>query len=787
MCPILWRILLTDFNFARYPWKLHQGGFLEEFLQQHGITISPDFSGTIIREGSQWLIGRETPNGKFLMVGDWARDIEARWHERPGEFSPEIRALLEKERQENKAAREARQAEVAEAAQREWTEFFTLGHSPYLSRKGLYSLFGCRIEPSVHGARTIVPARDINGGLWGYQRIYSEKLDLGTDKIFRKGARKEGCFHSLVDLPQKETDSDPQTIYIAEGIATAASIFEATHGVVVSCFDAGNIYHVAKALREKFPQSYFIFCADNDQFPSKKDEKVYQTGLRKCEKALEAVGNGRIVLPSFKNLSTKPTDFNDLHQLEGLKTVTEQLTNTANTPVPTPEAPLTKPKKPSEKMIAEKLLSEYGENILCSNRNIFFYENGYWQLQSEDAKDYLRQKIGAIFGHKGSSRDIESALKYFLIHAPKVPPNKNLLAPPYFACNFTNGTLHVDWKPGEKPELRFAPHNRRDYLTTQLPYAFPGLGTLDQRNAEFDAMLERIFENDTDKTDKTRALAQLFGAVLVPCAPKIFFFVGPPGTGKSTVMKILHRLAAPENVSHVDPSNFEGFRMERMLGKLVNMVPDIELRRPINDSVTKMIVDRISVSIARKYQTDLQAPLPPIHVFGCNSMPKSYDGASGAYQRRFVVLEFNSFKAPKENLNFEETLWHAGFEGILNFAIKGLLDLLSQGGNFIALASSVAAIEEHAKESDPVAQYLDAVRTKEVEGFQQVIIETGARIERKNLWESFSKWQQDKVHPNAKVTLINFYRTLRNKGFTVKTVRGVRFFDGIGTLCQGEI
>ena len=40
-------------------------------------------------------------------------------------------------------------------------------------------------------------------------------------------------------------------LLLAEGYATAASVHQATRRPVAVCFDAGNLVHVAKALRER--------------------------------------------------------------------------------------------------------------------------------------------------------------------------------------------------------------------------------------------------------------------------------------------------------------------------------------------------------------------------------------------------------------------------------------------------------------------------------------------------------------------------------------------------------
>ena len=56
-------------------------------------------------------------------------------------------------------------------------------------------------------------------------------------------------------------------ICIAEGFATAASIYESTAYATAAAFDAGNLKQVALELRKKFPDVRLIVCADNDSAP----------------------------------------------------------------------------------------------------------------------------------------------------------------------------------------------------------------------------------------------------------------------------------------------------------------------------------------------------------------------------------------------------------------------------------------------------------------------------------------------------------------------------------------
>ena len=119
------------------------------------------------------------------------------------------------------------------------------------------------------------------------------------------------------------------TTCIAEGYATAASIHEATSRAVAIAFNAGNMESVARALRAKFPEARLILCADNDL------QTEGNPGLTKAQAAAQAVG-GLLAVPDFTgcDLSTKPTDFNDLHRLKSADAVKQAIDEARAVDVP---------------------------------------------------------------------------------------------------------------------------------------------------------------------------------------------------------------------------------------------------------------------------------------------------------------------------------------------------------------------------------------------------------------------------------------------------------------------
>ena len=167
---------------------------------------------------------------------------------------------------------------------------------PYLQRKGIKP-HGVRIS----GKSLVIPVA-VNGTLTGLQFIRPD-----GSKQFMAGTEISGGYF-CIGTPQVKT------VIICEGFATGASLHEASGHAVAVAFNAGNLLPVAVALRAKYPEYRLVICADDDH------GNEVNTGLEKGAEATRKI-NGLLVVPTFRDESARGTDFNDLHQAEGLEAV----------------------------------------------------------------------------------------------------------------------------------------------------------------------------------------------------------------------------------------------------------------------------------------------------------------------------------------------------------------------------------------------------------------------------------------------------------------------------------
>jgi len=207
------------------------------------------------------------------------------------------------------AERLASQAVAAERAEDEVGTYADASNDhPYLVRKHIQA-HGVKID---RAGRLVVPVVNQSGEILSYQTI-----DAEGNKRFLKGGKIEGGFYEL--------RGNRKIVFVGEGFATCASIHEATGYTVMVAFDCGNLAKVAKSAKEMFPGSKIVIGADNDQFTEG------NPGVTKG-RAAAALVFGEIVYPSFGDadmVDNKPTDWNDLHCLQGLDAVKEQIERVA--------------------------------------------------------------------------------------------------------------------------------------------------------------------------------------------------------------------------------------------------------------------------------------------------------------------------------------------------------------------------------------------------------------------------------------------------------------------------
>ena len=228
------------------------------------------------KPGWYLIFGDGIPAGRF---GCWRSGIEVTFRADIGRKLTQVEEFSHLKRlNEAKALRDAaleRQHQVAsDTVETIWTGAqAALPDHPYLAKKGI----------GVHGARTtgdgrlVVPLYDQDGTLSTLQYI-----DHQGGKLYHPGGQTTGKFWLIGSL------DEPGTLYIAEGFATAATIYETTGRPVAVAYSASNLVPVTGILRQMHGATQdIVIVADNDKSG---------VGQRYAEQA-SAKHGARVVMP----------------------------------------------------------------------------------------------------------------------------------------------------------------------------------------------------------------------------------------------------------------------------------------------------------------------------------------------------------------------------------------------------------------------------------------------------------------------------------------------------------
>lgn len=258
------------------------------------------------------------------------------------------KARMIKRDKEHAEALKKQYEEASEEAKKIWLAAAPAIEHPYLKRKGIQPH---RVRVDEDG-NLILPRYDFNGKLWSYQQITGN-----GDKKFQYNGMCNGTYYPLASK-----DDDKSIIIIATGFATCASIREAMGVPVICAYNDGNLEHVIKEAKKKYPDTHFIIAADNDAFTFKnpraeavKDLKkedisgddqrwsewryagyLVNSGIDKSNKAAMLINPpAAVIWPEFaaSDLALKPTDFNDYHKLYGLNAVKDKIKDIKHTDI----------------------------------------------------------------------------------------------------------------------------------------------------------------------------------------------------------------------------------------------------------------------------------------------------------------------------------------------------------------------------------------------------------------------------------------------------------------------
>jgi phage/plasmid-associated DNA primase len=189
---------------------------------------------------------------------------------------------------------------------------------------------------------------------------------------------------------------------------------------------------------------------------------------------------------------------------------------------------------------------------------------------------------------------------------------------------------------------------------------------------------------------------------------KMLVMLGPPRSGKSTVMTVLEQLCGPVHVlSRTIDELCGSFGLQGSQGKRLMTIPDAHDADSKNHHVAlnrlKSIIGKDTISINKKYGDIENVRLATRIVMHANRHPKFLDD-SGALAAREVILTFQRSFLGREDEQLGPKLSRQ-LSGIANMAIAGLRRLRGNDNKFTRGASAKRAALQARKDQSPAFEF----------------------------------------------------------------------------------
>jgi putative DNA primase/helicase len=361
-------------------------------------------------------------------------------------------------------------------------------------------------------------------------------------------------------------------------------------------------------------------------------------------------------------------------------------------------------------------------------------------------------KIAPYNPTKGKVQEIVHALKRGCMIPTHWDPPCWLGKPDYRAASnlvaCRNGILNVETRELQPIDPLF-------FTVNCMPLDYDAKTPKPERWQQF---LKELWPADTEgKFDivAQETLQEIAGYLLTPDTrqQKIFLIIGPPRSGKGTIVHVLVQLLGEENCVFPTLASLGGeFGRWPLIDKKLAAITDARIGGNADTHRIAELLLSISggdrQSINRKNQAFWSGKLDVRFLITTNVLPAIRD-ASGTIATRYILLKLTESFLGREDLSLKDTL-APELSGILNWALDGL-DRLRSRGYFRTPVSSEDSIRELEDAAEPVRAFL---RDWCIRGPKR-------RINVKTLYRSYRAWADESGHRISPAN--SFGRALRGQ------------------------
>ncbi|MDV7246763.1 MULTISPECIES: phage/plasmid primase, P4 family [Rhodococcus] len=263
---------------------------------------------------------------------------------------------------------------------------------------------------------------------------------------------------------------------------------------------------------------------------------------------------------------------------------------------------------------------------------------------------------------------------------------------------FSNGLFN--WRTRE-----LVPCVREFFNESSLPFAY------DPDAPEPDLWLRCLDQWFPEDAEAIQLLQEWFGYVISGRLDleAALYIQGIPGSGKTTVRKVLEKLVGKANVVSMSTSdlNNDNFGLEKAIGKTLIVFPEATFGRNAKAAVEKFkeIASGEFGSVRRKHRIDWEGVLPGRMMFTSNHAPDFRDNSGAPLDRLYALAMNQKFRGTDAMSSTLEHDLNKEVSGILNWALDGLA-CLSTRGRFVQPASGREVLEDAAELGSPMGAFV---------------------------------------------------------------------------------
>jgi P4 family phage/plasmid primase-like protien len=267
-------------------------------------------------------------------------------------------------------------------------------------------------------------------------------------------------------------------------------------------------------------------------------------------------------------------------------------------------------------------------------------------------------------------------------------------------------------------ELSTRDHEKKDYNTWFINVAYDPDKT---ECKAWTAFLSNVLPDE----DARMLLQEIFGYCLLRAVDYQVFFIfpGPPASRKSTTLDVLNYLigGSYDQINGKVISPFVSSKSLETLGErfgtaglehsLVNISSESTYLSNTAESVLKRLTGGDPLNIEYKGKDAFSATANPRIIVATNEIP-TFNDRTGALEQRCIILPFDrQVRLSKASSNIAHRLFKAESSAIFNWALEGLIRLMSAPGmrrtKFTRVRAGERALEDHRRDSNPVVEWFD--------------------------------------------------------------------------------